>query len=202
MRASGLEWMRGRILMRQRRHEEALWAFGKALELDPRNPAAYRDRGLVYGRMGQWAKALMDLEEALKLAPGNRELIALRGMALVQVGRAEEGVKDLEEGLRKMRDPNPALLVVLAQGYMELDRFEEALEWVERALALDPEAAETRVLKAAIHLRRGEVEEARKELRKVVRNKKREPGWEDIEATLDSLEKTLGPRPKEEKPKA
>lgn len=188
--------------MRQGRYEEALWAFGKALELDPRNPAAYRDRGLVYGRMGQWPKALMDLEEALRLVPGNGELLALRGAALVQVGRAEEGVKDLEEGLRKTKRPNPALLTVLAQGYMELNRLEEALEQVEKALALNPEATEARALKAAIHLRRGEVEEAREELRKAVRDRKREPAWEDIEATLDSLEKTLGPKPQEEKPKA
>ena len=52
--------------------DEALKDLNRAVELDPKDEAAYASRGMTYSQMGQWENAVADFNQALKLDPRRR----------------------------------------------------------------------------------------------------------------------------------
>jgi tetratricopeptide (TPR) repeat protein len=63
----------GRALLRLERHDEALTALRRAVELDPQLARARGWVGIALARTGRTDEARRDLEQALRAAPGNPE---------------------------------------------------------------------------------------------------------------------------------
>ena len=54
---------------RRRRYGEAVQAYEKALELDPRQPAIHRNLGILLVRLGRYDEAVIHLRATLQLVP-------------------------------------------------------------------------------------------------------------------------------------
>lgn len=65
--------------------------FERALDLDPRNPAANRRLGQIELSLGEYEDALLHLEAAYELEPGSEVTRQLLGEALIVNGRYQEG---------------------------------------------------------------------------------------------------------------
>src|SRR5882724_10035228 len=50
-------------------HDLAIADYNEAIRLDPKNAAAYNNRGFAYGQKGDYDKALADFSEAIRLKP-------------------------------------------------------------------------------------------------------------------------------------
>jgi adenylate cyclase len=108
----------------------------KALSLDSATTTAYRLLAELDLMKGQFDLALGQADRALEINPSDAESYATRGTALVWAGRAAEALPWLEGALRFDRAAFRAPLM-LGLAYYFLDRYGEAVETLDRALALD-----------------------------------------------------------------
>jgi len=120
------------------RFEEAIEAFGRALELNPLFDEGWANLGLTRARMGDPAGAAESFERALAINPqlSPRVWIDLAS-ALVAAGRAEEAVGRLHDALGSAPD-SAELRYALGALLAEQGRTTEAVEQLRRARDLAP----------------------------------------------------------------
>ena len=152
---------RGIILAVMERHEDAIGAFSRALEVSPELPQAFRGRAVALNQLGRFAEAIPDFDVALADRPDDQFILNERGLALVGIGNHASAATDFEAAI----DLDPGFLVArenllaalrasgqadriaaveageaVADGQTEygLANFEQALAYFSQALDLDP----------------------------------------------------------------
>ncbi len=99
----------------------------------------------VYAKLERWSDALGTLEKAIELDPRNPILYFDLGLVFVNLNALRQA-EELFLGVLKHIPEAPELYVGLAQARMFQDHYLEALEALERAIALDPNYAEAHYL--------------------------------------------------------
>lgn len=121
---------------------EAVHAFERVLQKQPRHPSALWYLGRTLLKMGQAEKSLPCLRLAVELRPTAHDPLFDFGVALLATGRFEDAVRHLSQ------------LVALKPGWIEaraelgyaqhkLNRHDDAEATLRQALSLDPRHAET-----------------------------------------------------------
>jgi len=132
----------GTVLVNLGRHEEALKAFDKAVQLKPLDADLWRNLGNVLVDAQRPADAILSFQHALKLDPHHRDAASKAGRLLYQSDRFEEALACFD--LCDQLQPNEfQTLHWRARALHQLKRPEEALADNERALALHPASADT-----------------------------------------------------------
>ena len=98
--------------------DEAIDAYRKSIELEPRNFYARNNLGVLYSKKGMYDQAIAEFQDALKNEPGNAT--ALKNL---------ETEKEVEA---KPSDPTPAYQ--LARVYATYGKKEQAIEWLGKAI--------------------------------------------------------------------
>jgi tetratricopeptide (TPR) repeat protein len=127
----------GNLLRRQGRHDEALRAFDKAVQLDPAAPQPWRDLASLLIERKRFDEALLALRELERLAPEDWDAAMKRASVLLQLGRTEEAIACLDQCDRLQPNHAPTLHL-RALALHNLERLEPALADLMRAHALDP----------------------------------------------------------------
>jgi len=96
----------GFVLERQGLTDEAVEAYRKALELDPKSATAHYNLGSSLARQGKYAEAESHLRIALKLSPNAQTHTGL-GIVLSELGRTDEAIANLEAAVKA--DPKNAV---------------------------------------------------------------------------------------------
>jgi tetratricopeptide (TPR) repeat protein len=80
-------------------YKEAFDDLDKAIEIDPKNPQGYVEKGVLYSRymMRQYEKAIENFNKALEIDPRNSRIYFYRGMAYERLGKFEQALKDFEK---------------------------------------------------------------------------------------------------------
>jgi tetratricopeptide (TPR) repeat protein len=132
----------GIALSRQGRHEEALKALDKAVQLAPDDAALWKQLGEVLLALRRYDHALLALQHVLKLDPHNQDAAYKSGVLLHDAGRWQEAVccLDLCDELLPNHAPT---LQARARALLALRKFEQALSDNLRANALQPDNADT-----------------------------------------------------------
>jgi TolB-like protein/class 3 adenylate cyclase len=128
----------GNVMLYRKKHDEALEAAKKAIELDPSYADSHAFLGLAYNYSGDPEKGLASVRLALRLNPRAPFFyIFIEGQSLYQLGKLAEAIARFE----RVRDGNPAFLVAhqfLAAAH-QLSGDGESAEWaVQEALAIQP----------------------------------------------------------------
>ena len=84
---------------------QAIEAFSKAINLNPKETKAYLDRGIAYSNMGMYDKAINDFTTLIALNPDYAEAYNNRGWAYLKKALFDRAIKDCSEALRL----NPAM---------------------------------------------------------------------------------------------
>lgn len=120
----------------------AVEALERAVALDPGHALSHTAMGLAFNQQKRYAEDRRALEEALRLAPDDLE-------ALAALAESREGLGELEAAERLSRqvlerDPDhPTSLLVRGMVAMKQERYAEARQSLEAALAADPDSAKT-----------------------------------------------------------
>lgn len=145
----------------QKSLEEAVKLYEKALALDESHPIAIGGLALVYSFQRQWEKAIAQAKRGIELNPGmaNPHL----GSALMYAGRYEESIEWLKRALRL--DPKgPAFyFLFLGNNYRCLERYEEAIAYMNKAIDRQPDYFIPHLQLAAIYALTGRKEESQTE---------------------------------------
>jgi tetratricopeptide (TPR) repeat protein len=132
----------GAILSQQGRHEEALKAFDKAVQLKPEDATLWKQLGDALLQLQRYDHALLSFQHGLKLDPRDQDAAYKSGVLLHDAGRFDEAITVLN--LCDELLPNHApTLQARARALLALRKFEQALSDSLRADALAPENADT-----------------------------------------------------------
>jgi len=97
--------------------QKAIFAYGKALEIEPNNANVLTDQGVMYRRVGWYDKALANFEKALKLEPNH--LQSLYNMGVVYATDLKQPDKAIPVWNKYLKiDPNSATAIQI-KGMME-----------------------------------------------------------------------------------
>jgi tetratricopeptide (TPR) repeat protein len=163
--ADSLGWYYlGRTKYNENRFEEAVSAFRKCLELDPRNVKAEDNLGLTYEGLNQTGQAMeayrnaiaWQSESPVKTSGPYLDLGAL----LVESGRPAEGLPNLLEAVKMSPDDYVAHRQ-LGKAYSRLEQFDKAGAELEKAVALAPKNAPVHFMLAQVYRKRGFAEKAK-----------------------------------------
>jgi len=106
--------------------------------------ATYSNRGIISARKGDYEQALADHNKALELKPGLSQAHINRGNAYYHLGQFEAAIQDYQMALDK--GDTPAYLPYYNYGLtlIKLKRTSEAIEMLEKALVIAPEASKVK----------------------------------------------------------
>jgi adenylate cyclase len=145
--------------------ERALVWARRAVELDPAEPFAHVSLGWALAFAGRTDEAIDAHERALELNPSSAWAHWAKGVALCAGGRRrlDEGIAALEKGLRlSPHDPfAPFITAQLGGALLTRGSLEEAREVLERGQRAAPELPHGYPVLAALHVARGDLDEAR-----------------------------------------
>jgi serine/threonine-protein kinase len=119
-------------LLRAGRHNEALHALIRLLDIEPHYALAHATLGWVYVLTGKPDQGIASLQKALELSPDSTMYLAQLGQAFATVGRTDDARDVLRrlQDLAKRRYVSPYHMAYVYTGLGEHDR---AIDWLERA---------------------------------------------------------------------
>ncbi len=127
------------LYKKEKKYEEALAAFNKALETDDKLPLVWNDRGLCYREMGDSKNALKSFVRAVELAPDTMEFLFNLGETLHLIGEQNMSNKYLESAIQTFKMvvakmPNNAdAWNHIGICYKEMGQIEESKLYFDRA---------------------------------------------------------------------
>ena len=135
----------------------------RAIALDETCVDAHRLLAGVHLQRRQHHLAILEFERAISLNPNDLDSHARQGIAFAYAGRIEAAIRSLELALRI--DPNRSADAQrhLGMAYYLHDQYEDALIWLERASARNPENVFTRIVLAATYAQLNNREQAQRQ---------------------------------------
>jgi tetratricopeptide (TPR) repeat protein len=119
----------------------ALQLLSRSLLIDPNDPYANDNRGLVYQRLHRFGEALASHDRAVECKPDFADAYINRGNVLIHLERPQEALNSYDLAIRHRPDSAYAHSN-RAVALRALGRMEEALAEFDRALAICPDLAE------------------------------------------------------------
>jgi tetratricopeptide (TPR) repeat protein len=149
----------GTALQRQGRHEEALKAFDKAVQLKPGEAGLWTNLGHILVDLRRLDEAVLCYQRMLQLNPRDWDAISKSGLALHQAGRFQDAYACFDR-CNELQPNHVPSLFMRGRALIDLGRLEEALVDYRRAHVLDPDSAEVCTTIGVILRSQGRDEEA------------------------------------------
>jgi tetratricopeptide (TPR) repeat protein len=145
--------------------EEAVDAFGKAIESAPEWFRPYVTRGATFLLINDPQKAVGDLEQALKLNPTDITAVSLHGIVLLKLGRSDDGISELKRAAAA--SPNDFNMYTNIGGVLIKNNMpNEALPFLTHSINLRPnDKGRTYFLRAQVYNQIGKKQKALEDLR-------------------------------------
>ena len=156
----------GVTLYQQGRYAEALQNFEQAKQADPTNPDTYYNLASTYHRLGAAAKDQKMLDnaeaiynQALELSPNHVECHRALAVLLVETGRSDKAFTLLKRWAQ--RSPNVSdARVELAKLHQEFNQTKISEQYLDEALAMDPNNARAWAERGRLRENSGELMQA------------------------------------------
>ncbi len=132
---------RGDALVDEKRYEEALLDFDKAIELLPQYAMAYYNRGNLYQKQKKYDLALTDFNYAIRYERDFDKAYNNRGTLYKETNRFDEAIVDYDRAISL----NPDYFMAYnnrGSVYILQKQYQQAIEDLDKAIALKPDFAE------------------------------------------------------------
>lgn len=141
--------------------DQAAGPFEQAVALAPDLAEAHNGLGLLRQRQGRLEDAVTHYRRAIALRPNYAAAHNNLGTTCRELGRFDQAIGHYETALGL--EPNPQIQANLAAILERANRPEAARQAAEKALALDPSDAKSRLVLAKVKVRAGDREGARRD---------------------------------------
>jgi tetratricopeptide (TPR) repeat protein len=131
----------GEIELRRGNLHESVKFFSASINIEPKQPSAYSNRGIALNKLKRFNEALFSYDQAIALKPDYADAYSNRGGVLKELKRFDEALSSYDQALALKPDYAEAYSnrgIVLKK----LKRLDEALSNYEQAIALKPDYAE------------------------------------------------------------
>lgn len=152
---------RGAALLALGKTEEALAAFRKAAELDPKHARAVASIAAALTAQGKGLDAVAAARKAVELEPNSAEAHAILGAAILAQDPKLWGdaIAEAQDGAFK-NSKNPEIQMIVAKIFEADGRYDQATGAYKNALQIDPGFTTGRVALVNALFRRGEIDAA------------------------------------------
>jgi tetratricopeptide (TPR) repeat protein len=130
-------------------YENAKSSIDKAITLNPNNPEYYYEESLLHNQLEELGQALYAVEKAVSLNPIGK-YYCLKGMVNQQLKKTEDAENDYQNALDKKFE-RPDLYYNFAIILSQNQKYEKALDMVNKAINLNNKYAEAYSLRSMIH---------------------------------------------------
>ena len=122
------------------RYEEAIEAYEKAIEINPKYNDAWFNKGFDLGKLKRYEEAIEAYEKAIEINPKDNDAWYNKGFRLARLKRYEEAIEAYEKAIEINPKDDKAWL---NKGFClgKLRRYEEAIEVSEKAIEINPKEA-------------------------------------------------------------
>ncbi|MEA2176169.1 MAG: eukaryotic-like serine/threonine-protein kinase [Blastocatellia bacterium] len=134
-----VSYNRARIFMYQGRYEDAMLELDLGAAVEPDHPLIKTFRATVLFRHGEPLKAAQLLREVIETHPEMDGVRPHYAMALSALGRHDEARAQLTARVKEVAEADHDVPYWLASAYVSEGMYEDALEWLERAISLGNE---------------------------------------------------------------
>ena len=131
---------KGVALVVEGKYNEAIEAFNKAIELNPKDAVAYNNRGAAYGQTGNYKQQIEDSTRALQINSKDAVAFNNRGVAYGELGNYEQEIEDCTKAI----ELNPNLAVAYYHrgiAYHKLGNRKQSIKDKSKAYSLNPRKA-------------------------------------------------------------
>jgi tetratricopeptide (TPR) repeat protein len=150
---------RGNAYLRDKQYDRAIAEFSKAVEMNPRNIAAFTGQGWAYEHKKDHDRAIADFNQAIQIDPQAAIGFTTRGWVYMSRKDYEKAIADFSQAIRI--DPEYAgAYVDRGQAYIATDEYDSAIAEFSRALEMDPDNVEALIARADAHVSKKEIAEA------------------------------------------
>ncbi len=120
-------------------YEEAVEAFTKALDLDPKMQVAQRNLEVAYFNTGYYDSRVAELRERLRHKPDDRDARWELGRAFALLGQPEDAIPEFQ-ALLALRPGDVGTMIQLGLAEKAAGRLGVGLSWFRTALGRDPQS--------------------------------------------------------------
>src|SRR5262249_1210919 len=185
---------RGLALSLAQRHEEAMAEFERAIQLNPNSFEAHYFYGRACFAQNRLEQAATLFERAAELKPDDYQSMTMLQMIYRSLGREGEieaaARKALERAERELtlHPENPRAAYLGDNCLVTLGERDRAMEWLTRALALDPDDILTQYNVACVYARVGDFDRAFDLLERLLPHANHETkSWIKVDSDFDRL---------------
>jgi tetratricopeptide (TPR) repeat protein len=153
----------GRDLMVIGRFDAAQTEFEQAIRYAPKSSEGYYDLGKLFSLQDNWLAARKQFEEAIRLDPGNIEAIDSLGFAQEALGEDADALQTYQKAIALNEERHGRFVtahVNLSAYYNRTENPGKALEYAQKALALDSKSDSAWFQKARAEERQGQLQAA------------------------------------------
>lgn len=134
--------------------DEALNSIDKAVELNPAYPLAYFSKGIIFHNLNQLQAAYENYTKAIELNPDMTDAYFNRAQAILAYENPDEdelkqALQDLEKAI-ELDDKFIDAMYYAATIKKKLKDYHGAVDYLDRVLAIEPQAVYSRALKKLI----------------------------------------------------
>jgi|Deesub1362B_J571_1020462.scaffolds.fasta_scaffold00980_8 tetratricopeptide (TPR) repeat protein len=154
-------------LYKQKRFQDAIALWKKALEVDPEEVEVLYSLGLINFEMKQYEEAVRFLERLLELSPGHFKAMIVLGTSYMKLRRFDLAEEYIQKALA-LNPKHKLALLHLAAIYGVKRHFEESIKTFQKVVELYPDEPRGYLGIAKLNILMGEREKAKEHLQKVL----------------------------------
>ncbi len=132
-------------------HSAAILAYNKAISLRPEDSGPYYRRGLEFLEVANWHDAILDFTRVTHLEPGNADAWYNLGLAFFKDGQYPRADSALLESSR-LDSLSVETWITLGASKGAQGRFDDALQYLDHALSIQPDSPDGLYNKALVLL--------------------------------------------------
>ncbi|MDD4954622.1 MAG: tetratricopeptide repeat protein [Candidatus Omnitrophica bacterium] len=134
------DFQKGTGYFKEKKYDEAIAEFEKALKIDPEFAEGYYGLGYAYCYKNQCDAALPYFEKAIELSPNYADAINGLGYAYGNLGNYDKGIEYYLKTL-KIKENNLDALNGLGYAYSSIGKYQEGINYFKKAIKVNPEYA-------------------------------------------------------------
>lgn len=148
-------------------HNDAINAYSRAIELNPKYGAAYFNRGCAYYALGNYGQAIKDYEKAIEFNPNDAKVYYNRGNAYDELGNRNQAIRDYDKAI----ELNPRYTWAYnnrGNAYSKFGNYSQAIKDYNKAIEVNPNDAAAYVNRGGTYYDLGKYNQAIEDFDKAI----------------------------------